>query len=73
VKRVLVALALVAACKQERAAEGPCTCTPANTIRTKSVSEAAPLDGAGLVSRLRRHRDDVRANRNPRDIKVQDD
>ena len=68
-----VVLALASGCAKDRPADGPCTCTPANRIRTKAVSEAQPLDGAGLVARLRRHRDDVRLNRNPRDIKVQDD
>jgi hypothetical protein len=72
--RVFLAVAvLAAACRSEKAADGPCTCTPANTIRTKGVSETEPPDGAVLVARLRRHRDDVRAGRNPRDIKVQDD
>lgn len=69
---IVLAIVLVA-CTKEKAADGPCTCTPANTIRTKGIADTAPPDGAALVSRLRRHRDDVRAGRNPRDIKVQDD
>lgn len=72
-RTAVLALALLGACKNDRAADGPCTCTPANTIRTKSVSDTAPIDGTTIVARLRRHRDDVRAGKNPRDIKVGDD
>lgn len=39
----------------------------------KSVDEASPLDGAGLVAKLQTHRRMVAEHRNPRDIKVFDD
>jgi hypothetical protein len=71
--RFAIWLAVLAACKSEPARDEPCSCTPANVVRTKTVHETAPLDGVSLLARLRRHRDDVRAGKNPRDIKVGDD
>lgn len=71
--RFALALALLAACKQAPATDEPCACTPANTSRTKTVYEAAPMDGISLLARLRRHRQDVADGKNPRDVKVQDD
>lgn len=78
-----IALAVVAAgvrggagCGGDRRAddgEARCTCTPGNRGKIRAPGDAAPMDGPALVAALRRHRSDVRANKNPRDIKVLDD
>jgi hypothetical protein len=78
---VLLAAASVAAlgaCRAtaqdgDGAADGPCRCTPGNVSRTRSVDEAAPMDGPALLERLRRHQRYVDEGRNPRDVKVFDD
>lgn len=72
-RRAVLAVALIAACKGAPASDEPCTCTPANVSRTKTVHEAAPMDGVSLLARLRRHRQDVANGMNPRDVKVVDD
>lgn len=71
--RVVALLVMLAACSSEPAPTEPCTCVPANASRTKTVHEAAPMDGTSLLARLRRHRQDVANGANPRDVKVQDD
>ena len=74
---VLVAAAAAAAlgaCRgSTQEADGPCRCTPGNTSHTRSVGEAAPMNGPALVERLRRHKRLVEEGRNPRDVKVFDD
>lgn len=74
---VLAAAASVAAlgaCRgSAQDSDGPCRCTPGNASQTRSVGEAAPMDGRALLERLRRHKRLVNENRNPRDIKVFDD
>lgn len=69
------AVVALAACRgRDRADDdGVCRCTPGNVSHTRSVDEAAPMDGVGLLAKLRRHQQLVDANRNPRDIKVFDD
>lgn len=69
----LVLAVMAAACKKPGADSGPCACTPANVSRTKRVGEAAPMDGASLLVRLRAHRDAVARGDNPRAIKIADD
>lgn len=71
--RALACIAVVAACKSEPAPNEPCSCTPSNMSRTKTVHEDAPMDGTSLLLRLRRHQQDVVNGKNPRDIKVADD
>lgn len=75
--RVLVAVAAVLSgcgrAADPAEADGPCTCTPANVVRSRGQHEAAPMDGVTLLTRLRRHRDDVAQGKNPRDIKLADD
>jgi len=71
--RAVACFAVLAACKSEPARNEPCSCTPANMSRTKTMHEDAPMDGASLLLRLRRHQQDVANGRNPRDIKVADD
>jgi hypothetical protein len=63
----------LAACRGKPADDGVCHCTPGNVSRTRSVDEAAPMDGPALLEKLRRHRRLVDENRDPRDIKVFDD
>ncbi|CAN5784930.1 hypothetical protein BH11MYX3_BH11MYX3_27150 [soil metagenome] len=67
-----ILFALLGACRGEPT-ETACSCTPANTSRTRTVHEAAPMDGVSLLARLRRHRSDVAQGKNPRDIKMGDD
>jgi hypothetical protein len=50
-----------------------CTCTPQNVARTKRVGDDHPIDGAGLVAMLRRHRQLIADNANRRDVKLVDD
>lgn len=71
--RAVLCLIAVTACRGEPAQEGPCSCTPSNVSRTKTVHEDAPMDGVSLLARLRKHRLDVAQGKNPRDIKVADD
>jgi len=64
----LLAIALLAmACRDHRAADEPCTCTPAN------AGQAPPMTGAELLGRLREHRRMVEAHLGARDVKVYDD
>ncbi len=65
-------LALVA-CRSPAADDEVCRCTPSNVSTTKSIDEAMPMDGAALVSRLRRHQRYLAEGKNPRAIKVYDD
>jgi hypothetical protein len=62
----------LAACRG-KADDGVCRCTPGNVSRTRSVDEAAPMDGAGLLDKLRRHKRYVDEQRERRDIKLFDD
>lgn len=64
---------LLAACHGGSEPAGPCTCKPANTIKSKALGEAAPMTGETVLANLRRHARDVAAGRNPRDIKMLDD
>jgi hypothetical protein len=74
-RSIVLAIALVlptlGACKNAPQATR-CTCTPDNVARTK-LRDGNVLDGAALITRLRRHRDDVAEHRTPRDIKIDDD
>jgi len=72
-RRALACLFVMAACKSGPAKDEPCSCTPANVSRTKTLHEAAPMDGQSLLIRLRQHRQDVKSGKTPRDIKVADD
>lgn len=54
-------------------APGPCQCTPTNLVRTKHAGEAQPIDGAGLLAMLRKHRQLLADNANRRDVKMVDD
>src|SRR5262249_13344916 len=70
---VALVLATVAACHDTPPADdGVCRCTPGNLSKTK-LADGTALDGAGLLGKLRHHRQDVEQHRNPRDIKVFDD
>jgi hypothetical protein len=71
--RMWLAVTLFAACHKDAAPEGPCTCTPANTIKSKAIGEAAPMTGQTVLAALRRHAREVAAKTNPRDIKMLDD
>ncbi len=68
-----IAIVVLAACGSKSADDGPCTCTPANVGHAKAIGEAGPMTGESLLAALRRHRQEVAANLNPRDIKVHDD
>jgi len=59
----------LAACHGSEPA-GPCTCAPANTIKSKAIGETEPMS---VLANLRKHVRDVAAGRNPRDIKILDD
>jgi hypothetical protein len=63
---------VLASCQDTRPAEDACRCVPGNRSLTR-LRDGTVLDGAALLSRLRRHKQDVAAHRTPRDIKVQDD
>ena len=70
---VALVLAAVAACHDTPPADdGVCHCTPGNLSKTK-LADGTALDGAALLGKLRRHRQDVEQHKNPRDIKVFDD
>ncbi len=70
---LVILLGMLVACGKQQASDGPCTCSPANTSRTKTVHEDAPMDGQRLLARVRQHQSDVAQGKNPRDIKVADD
>jgi len=61
----------LAACRKTD--DGVCRCTPGNVSHTRSVDEAAPMDGAALLEKLRRHKRYVDEQRERRDIKLFDD
>lgn len=67
------AYALAACHGRDSADDGVCHCTPGNVSHTRSVDEATPMDGPGLLAKLRLHKRYVDEHRNPRDIKVFDD
>ncbi len=70
---VALVLATIAACHDTPPADdGVCRCTPGNLSKTK-LADGTALDGAALLGKLRRHRQDVEQHKNPRDIKVFDD
>ena len=50
-----------------------CTCAPGNKGRIRGAGGAEPLTGSSLLAALRKHAQDVRLNKTPRDIKVADD
>jgi len=68
----LAPLALTACREAPPADDHACSCVPANRSLTR-LRDGTAVDGPALLSRLRRHRQDVAAGRNPRDIKVMDD
>jgi hypothetical protein len=70
--RVIVCLVLAIGCGK---ADEPatCTCTPDNVGRVKGRHAAAPLTGDTLLAALRTHVQDVRLNKERRDIKIADD
>ena len=73
IARLLVVSLVLAACREPAPRDEACTCTPDNRGRIKALHETAPMDGASLLARLRRHASDVSLGKNPRDIKVLDD
>jgi hypothetical protein len=69
-----LALPAAVACGGKPAEPAVCTCTPSNTGRiTGQRAGEAPLTGESLLAALHKHAQDVRLNKNPRDIKVADD
>jgi hypothetical protein len=70
---IAVLIALGSACRGAAEDDSVCRCTPGNVSHTRSVGEAAPMDGPALLQRLRQHRRLVEEGRNPRDVKVFDD
>jgi len=73
VARAVLILLSLAACQRGRTDDGPCRCTPGNKSQVRGIDEAAPLDGTGLLAKLREHRRLVGEHKNPRDVKVFDD
>ncbi len=71
--RLLIVLALVAACHKEPVDDTVCRCTPANVSATRSRLADKPMDGEALLAALRRHANDVRLGKNARAIKISDD
>jgi hypothetical protein len=69
---MFAALAAAAACRGAPAGDGACHCTPDNRSRTRRA-DGSTLDGATLLARLRRHKQDIALQRPGRDIKVFDD
>lgn len=66
-------IALGACCGAPPADDGPCRCVPGNASHTRSLGDASPMDGRGLLDRLRRHKSLIDDRRPPRDVKVFDD
>jgi hypothetical protein len=60
-------------CSKQADAPTTCTCTPGNTGRIRGAGGSEPLTGSSLLAALRKHAQDVRLGKNPRDIKVADD
>lgn len=78
VRLIAIAALALGACRGatrdgEDDGDGPCRCTPGNVSHTRSVDEAAPMDGPALLERLRRHKRYVEERRPPRDVKLFDD
>jgi len=69
----LVILLAIVGCSSTPDAPATCTCTPGNTGRIRGAGGSEPLTGSSLLAALRRHAQDVRLGKNPRDIKVADD
>ena len=70
--RVLVVL-LAIGCSSKPPEPEACTCTPTNTGRIRGPGASESLTGTSLLAALRRHAQDVRLRKTPRDIKVADD
>ncbi len=70
--RVLAAL-LVIGCSSKPAEPETCTCTPTNIGRIRGPGISEPMTGNSLLAALRRHAQDVRLGKTPRNIKVADD
>ena len=68
----LAILALMASCGS-KPVDTTCSCTPDNVGRVKGRHADAPLTGDTLLAALRKHQQDVRLGKTPRDIKVADD
>lgn len=64
---------LAIGCSGKPAEPETCTCVPRNTGRIRGPGGSDPLTGTSLLSALRRHAQDVRLSKNPRDIKIADD
>lgn len=70
---VVLGLATSGGCSSSPTADdSTCRCSPGNVARA-ALPDGTHLDGPALLGMLRRHRQDVVAGRNPRDIKVADD
>jgi hypothetical protein len=67
-----LAMAMLSACRAQSVDDSACSCTPGNVSRTRS-SDGTSMDGAALLGKLRRHRQDVQLQKNARDVKVFDD
>lgn len=70
--RALAAL-LVIGCGGKAAEPETCTCAPNNIGRIRGAGSTEPLTRTSLLAALRRHAQDVRLRKTPRDIKVADD
>jgi hypothetical protein len=64
--------AVLAGCRGAPVDDGVCRCTPENRSRTRRA-DGSTLDGATLLSRLRRHKRDVAVQTPGRDVKLFDD
>jgi hypothetical protein len=64
--------AALAGCHGAPSDDGACRCTPQNRSRTRRA-DGSTLDGATLLARLRRHKQDVALQRPGRDVKLLDD
>jgi hypothetical protein len=64
---------LLIACGGKPDEPATCTCTPSNKGRVVVAGGNAPMTGDTLLAGLRRHAQDVRLNKTPRDIKIADD
>ncbi len=74
-RRLHAAAALAAAlagCRDAPTDDGVCRCTPDNRSRAR-LADGSTLDGATLVAKLRRHKQDVALKRTGRDVKLFDD
>lgn len=72
IARIALAALALAACGRPPPPTADCSCKPANQTQSH-LRDGTPIDGRAILSELRRHRQFVADQRNPRDTKMLDD